>query len=230
MSTDQPEGVEPSRPGRAPRVGDSRSPVGSTLSIILAVVAVVAGFLILRSLNDDDDGGGADPPVGGTEASNPGPGSVDPDEGGGGATSTSSGATTTVPPVRSGATIAVANASGEGGTAGTMSTALVSAGYQGVGDPGNKLDSAQVIEESIVYYTEGDAQAQAVARTLARDLGVGAPQAMPDPRPVDGNGDTSSATVLVLLGSAQAGEPLAGASATAPTVAGGGSTTTTTEG
>lgn len=224
MSTDQPEGVEPSRPGRAPRVGDSRSPVGSTLSIILAVVAVVAGFLILRTLNDDDDGGAAEPPVGGTEESNPGPNSVDPDEGG--ATSTSSGLTTTVPPVRSGATIAVANASGEGGTAGTMSTALVSAGYQGVGDPGNKLASAEVIEESIVYYAEGDAQAQAVARTLARDLGVGAPQALPDPRPVDGNGDTSSATVLVLLGSAQAGEPLAGASATAPTVAGGGSTTT----
>ena len=43
-----------------PRVGDGGSPVGSTLSIVLAVVAVVAGFLILRAITDDDDGGGHD--------------------------------------------------------------------------------------------------------------------------------------------------------------------------
>ena len=57
MSTDVPEGNEPQRGGsaRPPRVGDSRSPVGSTLSIVLAVIAVVAGFLIIRELTDDDD-------------------------------------------------------------------------------------------------------------------------------------------------------------------------------
>ncbi len=42
-------------PRRSPRVGDCGSPVGSTLSIVLAVIAVVAGFLILRAITDDDD-------------------------------------------------------------------------------------------------------------------------------------------------------------------------------
>ena len=58
--SDAPEGRgrEPERGSRGPpRVGDSGSPVGSTLSIVLAVVAVVAGFLILRAIFDDDDGG-----------------------------------------------------------------------------------------------------------------------------------------------------------------------------
>ena len=52
---DEPSGVPPERRGAADAgVGDSGSPVGSTLSIILAVVAVIAGFLILRALTDDD--------------------------------------------------------------------------------------------------------------------------------------------------------------------------------
>ena len=54
--TDVPEGpagVEPERGSRrAQRVGDSGSPVGSTLSIVLAVVAVIAGFLILRAITE----------------------------------------------------------------------------------------------------------------------------------------------------------------------------------
>ena len=71
--TDVPEGpagVEPERGSRrSQRVGDSGSPVGSTLSIVLAVVAVIAGFLILRAITDDDDDGGAtDLVTPGTEA------------------------------------------------------------------------------------------------------------------------------------------------------------------
>lgn len=210
MSTDQPEGTEPSRPGRAPRVGDSRSPVGSTLSIVLAVVAVVAGFLILRTLNDDDDGDGG--LTGNTQPDDSSPDATF-DAGVGGGTS-SVAVTTSVPPQRSGATIAVANASGVDRAAGTMSTALVGAQYQGVGDPGN--GSGADIEQSIVYYLAGDAQAQAVAGTLARELGVAAPAVMPDTRPAEG-GSTGTATVLVMLGSAQAGKPLAGASTAATT-------------
>ena len=60
--TDAPEGPaegEPERGSRrSPRTGDSGSPVGSTLSIVLAVIAVIAGFLILRAITNDDESGG----------------------------------------------------------------------------------------------------------------------------------------------------------------------------
>ena len=45
MSSEQP------RRGRE----STGSPIGSTAAIIIAIVAVVAGFLILRQINDDDD-------------------------------------------------------------------------------------------------------------------------------------------------------------------------------
>ena len=38
---------------RTPRQGVGGSPVGSWLTIALAVVAVIAGFLILRNINND---------------------------------------------------------------------------------------------------------------------------------------------------------------------------------
>ena len=51
--TDAPEGPAEGEPEhgtrRSSRVGDGGSPVGSTLSIVLAVIAVIAGFLILRA-------------------------------------------------------------------------------------------------------------------------------------------------------------------------------------
>ena len=50
---------------RSTRVGDSGSPVGSPLTIVLALVAVVVGFLIFRSI-DDSDAGGIDTPDGST--------------------------------------------------------------------------------------------------------------------------------------------------------------------
>ena len=61
--TDAPEGPaegEPERGSRrSPRVDGGGSPVGSTLSIVLAVIAVIAGFFILRAITDDDgDSGG----------------------------------------------------------------------------------------------------------------------------------------------------------------------------
>ena len=50
---------------RSTRVGDSGSPVGSPLTIVLALVAVIVGFLIFRSI-DDSDAGGIDTPDGST--------------------------------------------------------------------------------------------------------------------------------------------------------------------
>ena len=63
MSTDVPEGSGPGPVGRRPRAGDGGAPVSGALAIVLAVVAVVAGFLILRSINDDDDGDAGETPT-----------------------------------------------------------------------------------------------------------------------------------------------------------------------
>jgi len=45
---------QPSRPRRS---GSSASPMGSTLAIIIAIAAVVVGFLILKNIRSDDDNG-----------------------------------------------------------------------------------------------------------------------------------------------------------------------------
>lgn len=210
--TDAPEEppVVPRERGgvRRPRVGDSGSPVGSTLSIILAVIAVIAGFLILRAITDDDtsaDGGVIEGP-GATTATTPGIGSVTVDP----SLPTTTGSPTSAPPaagaVYSGATIAVANASGIGGSAGQMSTALETEGYEGIGEPGDSTGGE--LDASIVYYVPGDAAAQAVAQSIATDLGGAEIAEMPDPRPAEG-GDVADATVLVMLGLDAADQTLA---------------------
>ncbi|MFV0309387.1 MAG: LytR C-terminal domain-containing protein [Desertimonas sp.] len=222
MSTEMPEGNEEARgtSGRMPRLGDARSPVGSTLSIVLAVVAVVAGFLILRELTDDDGGGGgidditANSIATGDTTGTAGSG-VSPTNAIGGTTTTSSPASTRV---TAGATIAVVNASGVGGSAAQMSTALETAGYTGLVTPGNTTGAQQ--EASTIHFLTGDAAAQAVAESIAADFGGVAVSAIPDQRPATG-GDTATATVLVMLGTDAAGKSIAELSAaTADTTAG----------
>ena len=231
MSTDVPEGNEPQRGGsaRPPRVGDSRSPVGSTLSIVLAVIAVVAGFLIIRELTDDDDPGTAD--VGDTTDESVPDLSLPTDGSTPAVGTTGSGgvitATTVATPVRTGATISVANASGVGGSAAAMSSALTVEGYDGVGEPGN--GTGEQLSASVVYYVPADAAAQAVAQTLAADLGGVSVQPMPTTRPAT-DGNTGDATVLLMLGTDAANKSLSElreTTVTAPDV--GGVTTTTSD-
>jgi LytR cell envelope-related transcriptional attenuator len=233
--TDAPEGPaegEPERGSRrSPRVGDSGSPVGSTLSIVLAVIAVIAGFLILRAITNDDSGndsigaGGATTnPTGST------PVSVDV----GSLPTSVPGPTTPAGPVRTGATVSVANASGVGGSAAAMSTALQTAGYT-MGTPGNN-NTGSNLKTSVVYYVDGDAAAQAVAQSVATEMGGVQIAVMPAPPPIDKGLGTS--TVLVMVGTDTAGKTLADlAAATTTTAAGGvappaavGVTTTTAAG
>ena len=54
-------GANAERGRSSTRVGDSGSPVGSPLTIVLALIAVVVGFLIFRSIDDSDAGGPEDP-------------------------------------------------------------------------------------------------------------------------------------------------------------------------
>jgi hypothetical protein len=219
--TDAPEGpaeVEPERGSRrSPRVGDSGSPVGSTLSIVLAVIAVIAGFLILRAVTNDDDNG--DDGLGTTNSTAPG-GVVTSLAAGGSTPATPSVAPTQAPVAKNAATVSVANASGVGGSAAGMSTALQTAGYT-MGTPGNS--TAEKLATSIVYYVNGDANAQGVAALLAADMGGLQTAAMPTPPPIDKGLGTS--TVLVMVGTDTAGKTLAdlaGAGAGTPTTAAGG--------
>ena len=223
--SDVPEGsgqVERGTGRRPPRVGDSGSPVGSTLSIVLAVVAVVAGFLILRAIFDDDDdnnSAGLTPP--GTTVA--GPATTAP--AGNGTTATTVAPTTTIGRVTD-ATIIVANASGIGGSAGQMTTALEAVGYT-LGEATDSTEGQQ--DTSLVYFARDDAAARATAESIARDMGGLQVQRMPGEPPVAG-GDLGNATVLVMLGTDAAGKTLAElnpTSVTAPSVAG---TTTTTTG
>lgn len=212
--TDAPEGPaegEPERGARRPRVGDGGSPVGSTLSIVLAVIAVVAGFLILRAItNDDGDDGAIVPDPSGTEA--PGDSTV------GSTLTPGTGLPTTVvptppPATKSGATVLVANVSGVGGSAGTMATALQTDGYT-VGEPTN--GTGEQLATSVVYYVDGNPQAVAVATTLAAQiLGV---QALPMPIPPPVEAGLGDATVVLMLGTDAAGKTLADLAVAAPAV------------
>ena len=195
-----PEGEAERGARRTPRVGDSGSPVGSTLSIVLAVVAVLAGFLILRAITDDDDGdaGGLGTPTDETGGT-PGTGS---------STSVAGEQPTTTPPptgpVRTGATVVVANASGVSGSAAAMTQALAGAGYE-MGTAGDA--TGENLATSVVYYVEGDAAAQAVASSVAAEMGGLATQPMPTPPPIQQG--LGAGTVLVMVGADTAQQTLA---------------------
>jgi len=217
-------GTHTERGRTSTRVGDSGSPVGSPLTIVLAVIAVVVGFLIFRSI-DDSDAGGVEVPDGSTTTVAGATTTV-----AGGATATTAAPTTAAPGrVTEGATLIVANASAASGEAQNMQEALGELGYS-VTDEATTDSNAEPLEESLVYYAAGGPAIQAVAQSVARDLGGVAVQPMPSPIPVEG-GSIGTATVLVMMGNDTAGESpedLAGSAAAnvqAPAPAG--ATTTT---
>jgi LytR cell envelope-related transcriptional attenuator len=216
--SDVPEGQAERGAGRrASRVGDSGSPVGSTLSIVLAVVAIVAGFLILRAIFDDDDGSSAENPsittVAGDETS-----TTTEDS-----TPTSRSTPTTVGRVST-ATIVVANASGVGGSAGQMTTALQGAGYR-TGEPTDATGGN--LDRSVVYFVRGVNGAKETADSVARDMGGLRVRPIPAEPPIAG--ELGNAGVLVMLGTDTADKTLAElnpTSVTAPPPASGTGTTT----
>jgi hypothetical protein len=222
MSNEDPTGGQGTR--RPPRQGVGGSPVGSTLSIVLAVVAVVAGFLILRNITDDNESGTG--------------GAIDV---GAAATTTTStdlvgttvpGTTTTVfTPVTEGATVVVANANTIGGSAGRMTKTLESAGFT-MGEP---INAGDTLDESVVYYDPSVAAAQAVAESVGVVMGGLAVEPVPTPPPT-ADGTMGDGSVLVMLGNNQADKTLeelnpadtTPATGTAPAPSGSADTTTTT--
>ena len=230
MSNDQPSRRPPAKSS------GGGAPMGSTISIVIAVVAVVVGFLILRNINDDSSGAGAGPSKGtlSTTATTPdstaktdvttvttAPGVVTP---------------TTQPLVFSPGKVIVANASGVGGAAGTATKALKSVGFT-MGTPTDALGAEKKITQTKVYYKAGS---EAVAASVAQAYGAPGSgvvaSAMPTPIPV-ANASIGDATVLVMLGTDLAGKPLPIIAAATPatptgvtTVTPAGGTTTTSAG
>ena len=197
--TDVPDGS--GQIPRRPRVGDGGAPVSGALAIVLAVVAVVAGFLILRSISD----GGAESadfpePTAGA-ATDESPDDETTDE----VTTDESvpqlPTTTTVPPiVVDGASVVVANANGQGGSASAMSRAIETGAGFTVVDPTNASSTIGELEESVIYFAPDDPEAQAVADSLARVLGgVGSVSPLPETPPTQ-DGTLNGAQVLLMLG------------------------------
>jgi hypothetical protein len=174
----------------------------STLSIVVAVIAVLVGFFILRDINSDSTSPASSPS---DDTSVDASGTTVPDA-----------AVTTLPAVTNttGFKVLVANASGVPGSAGDMSVALQGLGFI-VQPPLNKSDATPKQTLTMVYYIAGQ---EANAANVAAALGGVATAPMPDPVPTE-TGNMGEASVLVLLATDLAGKPIAGAAA-ATTVAG----------
>ena len=183
---------------RRPRVNDGPPPVSGVVAIVLAVIAVVAGYLILRSITDD-----------GTVATGPGGGTEQPADGVTGTTAAPLGsAAPTLPPadttpqylVTTGAQLIVANANGKGGSAAAAARVLEnSAHFELVEEQTNTNASTPDIDTSAIYYDAANPLAQTVANSLNTVLG-GALSVAPLADPPIQDGDMKGAGVLLMLG------------------------------
>jgi hypothetical protein len=184
---------QPSRPRRS---GSGASPMGSTLAIVIAIAAVVVGFLILKNIRSNDNPSTAStlPPA------------TTPDS----ASDTSAVAPiesqpTVFTPQTSGAKVLVANSSHANGAAGQLSTALQGNQFT-MGTPTNGAAKEAVTK---IQYVSGDVAAQAVAQSVAALMGVATVEPMPTPVQLADPATLLDNTVLVLLGDDKAGKTLA---------------------
>lgn len=206
MSMDQPR-----RPTRTPGGPAGRSPRGSSpaIAVVVALVAAVVGFVILRSLGDDN--GTAVSTGGGTET-------TDASTGDSGAVDTATVTTpTTVAIDRQAWNVLVANASGVKGSAGSLTEQLGSLGFKTL-KATNATDPTK-LDTTVVYYVIG---ADAIGADVAASIGKTA-QPMPATLPVPQT-DFVGGHVLVVLGTDLAGKPIPGAvvpETTQPPAAGG---------
>lgn len=166
------------------------SPSTGTLGAVVAVVALVLGFLILRDVKNN---GGSTLPAGTTPAATtPDGGTVAP--------------TTTLPFSVNGFRIQVANASGLAGSAGQMTNLLTQQGY--VVQPALNVPpgTAKRAKTAVFYLAGCEAASQNVAGVLGGNVEVAV---MPQPIPVE-TGTIGEACILILLGTDLANKPLAG--------------------
>jgi hypothetical protein len=196
-------------PRRTPRVSDGGAPVSGALAIVLAIVAVVAGFLILRAISDEGANTADFPDPSGTSGDTDGSDDGTTDTTDPGSSIPNQSTTTTLPPlVKVGASIVVANANGQGGTAGSMSRAIATDGFTTV-DPTDASSTISALDKSVIYFDPDVAAAEDVANSLARVLGgVDSIAPMPDTPPTK-DGTLNGGNVLLMLGLDKANKTLA---------------------
>lgn len=205
MSSEVPEqtSLPPERPPR--RSGEGGAPVSGALTIVLAVVAVVGGFLILRAITGGDDGGTTLPtgPGAGADVTEPDDAETEPEAPV--VTEPPPPPTTTEPPlVTEGAVVVVANANGVDGSAGAMTDQLAGAGFE-MGTPTNAITGQ--LDSTVIYYDPDIDAAQAVAESVNRVLGDDSSISQVGTPPPVQAGELEGG-VLVLLGNDKAGASL----------------------
>jgi hypothetical protein len=193
-------------PRRTPRTTDGGAPVSGALAIVLAIVAVVAGFLIFRSISDDGDddlGVGTD---GTAETGDDTTGTTVPQ---GGSTVPQITVAPTAPAiVTEGATVVVANANGTAGSAASMKNALEAGPHFMMAEAEDASNETGVLATSVIYFDPAQATAQAVAQSLANVLGGGV-SVLPLPgTPPVADGSIDGAGVLLMLGTDKANKTL----------------------
>ena len=180
-----------SQNARRPRRGPSSrgASLNSTMSIVVAAVAVLLGFLILLD-------------IGGDSGSLSTPSDEAPTE----TIATDTAPAETVTPTTLQLTafkVQVANASKASGSAGELTTQLQGRGF--IVQPAvNSSEITQKQTATVVYFIAGSEDAAAL---IATTLGGVATAAMPDPIPTE-SGAVGEATVLIMLGTDIAGKPL----------------------
>lgn len=168
--------------------------ISTSLSVIVAAIAVLLGFLILRDINRDRTGDVFNPTT-----------DLPTDD-----SSLDSGESTlpveTTIPNRTGFKIIVANSSGVQGAAGQMTTALQGEQFV-VSQPINADPSVGRLTTTVVYYVPGF---ESAATMVADVLGGVQILPVPVPPPIEG-GSLGESVVLVMLGTDLAGKLLPGA-------------------
>ncbi len=198
---------QPSRPPK--RSGSGASPMGSTLAIVIAVAAVVVGFLILKNIRSDSNSDSASPTIPATT-------SIDP------SLTTSLAVLPTTPqvtvftPTTTGAKVLVANSSHANGVAKVLSTALQGKGFT-MGEPTNGATKEAATK---IQFLAGDPSAEAVAQSVAALMGVATVEPIPTPVLLQDPTLLADNTVVVLLGDDKASKTLDEMTAPTTTVAG----------
>jgi hypothetical protein len=194
-------------PRRSPRVSDGGAPVSGAVAIVLALVAVVAGFLILNSISDGGEAAldfpGDD--ASGASSGNDGDEAVDPSQ----TTVPGSTTTTTTEPqnVTQGPDVLVANLNDVGGSAGQMKRALEQAGFTLVA----AVDGSAALgdlHQTLIYYVDTTPDASLVADSLGEVLGGVASIGPLTGTPPTADGEMQGADVLLMLGNDKAGQSL----------------------
>jgi len=181
---------------RRPRrpAAPARPNLNSTTSIVVAVAAVILGFLILRDINGDNSSTANPTDAGIAQPTD----TVAPTD----TIPVETTVDTTIPLTNF--KVQIANASKVPGSAGELTTALQGRGFI-VQPATNASEITPKQTQTVVYFIPGS---EAAAARVAAELGGVTTAAMPAPIPTE-SGELGEATVLILLGTDLAGKPLA---------------------